>query len=97
MTKEPEKKPKDPDRVAAAYRGKMPKVVESPRWTLKPEDYQKWAKDLFVFMIPAMIAFLTVLQRGGTLEEAFIAVYTWLLMALMNLLQKFASDKKYIV
>lgn len=90
-------KTKDPEKVAAAYKGLMPKTVTSPRWKLQPEDYKKWARDIFIFSIPALIVALTVLQQGGTMQEASVAVYTWLLSALINLLQKLASEKTYIV
>lgn len=93
----PKKTQKDPEKVAAAYKGLMPKTVESPRWRLVPEDYKKWARDIFIFLIPAILAALTVLQSGGTPKEAAIAFYTLFLMILTNLLQKLASEKTYIV
>ena len=90
-------KQKDPAKVAAAYKGLMPDVVVSPKWQLKPDDYKKWARDIFIFSIPALIVFLTVLQQGGTVQEAGVAIYTWLLSALINLLQKLATEKKYVL
>lgn len=90
-------KKKDPEKVAAAYKGLMPKTVVSPKWRLTAPDWQKFGRDAFIFMIPALIVFLTVLQGGGTIEEAGVAVYTWILSMLINLLQKLANEKTYIV
>lgn len=87
---------KDPKKVAAAYKGLMPKTVTSPKWQLVPEDYKKFVRDMLIFLIPATIAFLTVLQRGGSIEEAGIAIYTWALSQAINLLQKWAGEKTYI-
>jgi hypothetical protein len=87
---------KDPAKVAAAYKGLMPKTVTSPKWKLIPEDYQKFMRDMLIFSIPAGIVFLTVLQQGGTVEEAGIAIYTWALSQAINLLQKWAGEKTYI-
>jgi len=90
-------KKKDPEKVAAAYKGLMPKTVTSQKWRLVPEDWQKFGKDALIFSIPALIVFLTVLQSGGTVEEAGVAVYTWILSMAINLLQKLAKEKTYIV
>jgi len=90
-------KKKDPEKVAAAYKGLMPKTVTSQKWRLVPEDWQKFGKDALIFSIPALIVFLTVLQGGGTVEEAGVAVYTWILSMAINLLQKLAKEKTYIV
>jgi hypothetical protein len=75
----------------------MPKTVVSPKWALVPEDYEKFVRDAFIFAIPALIVFLTVLQQGGSWEQAGVAVYTWFLSMLINLLQKIASEKTYVV
>ena len=92
----PKKAQKDPERVANAYKGLMKKQTTSPKWKLIPEDYQKWARDIFIFFIPAMIVALTVLQNAGSFREAMIAFWTWVISALINLLQKLASEKTYI-
>lgn len=87
---------KDPKKVAAAYKGLMPKTVTSPKWQLVPEDYKKFVRDMFIFSIPALIVFLTVIQQGGTVDEAGVALYTWALSQAINLLQKWAGEKTYI-
>lgn len=87
---------KDPAKVAAAYKGILNKTKVSPKYKLIDEDYRKFVKDALIFSIPAAIMFLTVLQRGGTLNEAAVAVYTWALGMAINLLQKWAGEKTYI-
>lgn len=87
---------KDPEKVAAAYKGLLAKVKVKPRYKLAPEDYKKFMRDAGIFLIPALIVFLTALQQGVPVKDALMAVYTWALGMGINLLQKWASEKTYV-
>lgn len=87
---------KDPNKVAAAYKGLLNKTVVSPKYALVEADYKKWLRDAFIFSIPALIVFLTALQQGLGIKDAALSVYTWALGMAINLLQKWAGEKTYI-
>ena len=97
MTKEPEKKPKNPARVAAAYKGIMPETETSPKWKLNKEDVNKWLRNAAIFFSLGVVLFLTQLQNGATMEQAINVFYYWFLSALIDLIRKWASEKTYIV
>jgi hypothetical protein len=56
---------------------------------MKKEFVLKWRQNTMLFFAPAALVFLTVIQSGGTLEDAFIAIYLWMLNTAIDLLKKF--------
>ncbi len=57
---------------------------------LSKEDVQKWAKNLLIFSIPAILAFLAALQTGG-FTFAIGAGYSALLAAGIDLFRKYSA------
>lgn len=92
----PRKAHKDPEKVANAYKGLMAKQTTSPKRKLIEADYQKWMKNAGIFLIPAVIIFLTALINGATIQEASIAIYLWFLNTLVDLLRKWQAEHKYV-
>lgn len=57
-------------------------------------DWKKWGKNTALFLAPAMIVFLSVLQADGTLDEAMVALKLWGLNVAIDLLRKFMATNK---
>lgn len=67
----------------------------SPKNKLIKQDMIKWTKNTLLFSSPAIIAFLTVLQGGGSFEFALGAGYSALTAAIIDLLKKFIAENEY--
>lgn len=91
----PKKQQKDPERVAAAYKGLMNKQVTSPKRKLVEADYRRWIRNAVVFLIPAVVVFLTALANGQDVQQAANVLYLWFLNTLIDLVQKWAKENKY--
>lgn len=92
----PRKAHKDPEKVANAYKGLMAKQKTSPKRKLIEADYQKWVKNTLIFLVPALIVFLTALLNGATLQQASVAIYLWLLNSTIDLLKKWVAENTYV-
>ena len=73
----------------------MAKVITSEAYTLIKQDVQKWFRNQAIFIVPALIVFLTAIQQGADVRVALLAVYTWALGALVDLLRKYANKNRY--
>lgn len=90
-------KKKDPEKVAAAYKGLIPKTAVSKKWHINQNDIEKWLRNAAIFFSLGAILFLTQLQQGASLEQAINVFYYWFLASLIDLIRKWASEKTYIV
>ena len=66
---------------------------QSDKYTLNKQDVFVWGKNTLIFATPALIIFLTQIQTGSTVEEAAIALKTWLLSTAIDLLRKFIAGR----
>lgn len=73
----------------------MAKVITSEAYKLIKQDFIKWFNNQKVFIIPALIVFLVAIQQGASLKEASLAVYTWALGAVLDILRKYVQENKY--
>ncbi len=67
--------------------------MNSNRFTLNQEDLKKVATNALIFSAPALLAFFTTLQATGSLKMAGVALYTWSLSTVVDLLRKFTEGK----
>lgn len=67
--------------------------VPSKRFTLNKEDVTKWLTNTAIFLAPALLVFLTAIQAGMPVKQAMLAVYTYLLNVVIDLLKKYVSGK----
>jgi hypothetical protein len=66
----------------------------SERFKLNKEDIKKWLKNAAIFLAPAALVFLAVLETGGTIEEGLIALKLWGINVLIDLIRKFLAGAK---
>lgn len=66
----------------------------SKRFALDREDVRKWLKNTAIFLAPAAIVFFDVLQAGGTMDEALIALKLWGFNVVVDILRKFLAGAK---
>lgn len=66
----------------------------SKRFSINKEDAKKWLKNALIFLAPAALVFLGVLETGGTWEEGLIALKLWGINVLIDLIRKFAAGDK---
>lgn len=66
----------------------------SQPFSLNRSDLLKIAKNAAIFSAPATLIFLTVIQKGGSINEAMIAVYGWLLNTAIDTLRKYLEGTK---
>lgn len=66
--------------------------LNSPRFQLNENDLHKWLYNAVVFLAPAALAFLLVIQNGGTAEEGLVALKLWGLNTTVDLLKKFIAQ-----
>lgn len=70
-------------------------IVKEANSMLLAPDWKRWAKNAFIFSVPALIVFLLVLQGGGTLKEAMVAIYGAIINALLDILRKYQAEVIY--
>lgn len=63
----------------------------SQKYTLNKQDMKKWGMNTLLFATPTLLAFLTALQNGGSMEFALGAAYSALLSSAIDLTKKFVS------
>jgi hypothetical protein len=74
----------------------MPKkIITSEAYQIIKQDVEKWLVNKAIFVIPALILFLTAIQQGQDVYTAFNAVWVWVLGAVIDLLRKYAQVRKY--
>lgn len=66
----------------------------SQPFQLNRSDLLKIAKNAAIFSAPAALIFLTIIQKGGSINDAMIAVYGWLLNTAIDTLRKYISGTK---
>lgn len=86
---------KDPEKVAAAYKGLLNQFVTSPEKALIGADYKKWAKNLLKFTLPIIGVFLAQLQMGVELKPALLVAGLALYGAVADLVNKWAGEDTY--
>lgn len=67
-------------------------MEKSGRVELNNEDVKKWVKNTIIFLAPALLVFLTAVQAGVPVQQALLAVYTYMLNVVIDLLKKFISS-----
>lgn len=65
---------------------------KSKRGVLTTEGIRLVAQNALIFAAPALLVFLTVIQSGGGIKEASVALYTWGLNTFIDLLRKIVAD-----
>ena len=68
--------------------------MKSKKFSLNKEEILKWLKNTLTFLAPALLVFLTVIQSGGTMNEALISLYLWGLNTAIDLLKKFIQKNE---
>jgi hypothetical protein len=58
--------------------------------SLSKDDWKKWGRNVFIFAIPALLAFLTALQTGNFMF-AIGALYQVVIASLIDLLRKYSA------
>lgn len=61
----------------------------STKKRLKKMNWKRWGRNLLLFSAPALLALLTALQGGSSLEFALGAAYSAFLGSLIDLVSKF--------
>lgn len=65
----------------------------SKRWDLNDQDLKRVLQNGIIFAAPALLVFFSVLQAGGTFKEASVALYTWCLSTVVDVLRKWSAGK----
>lgn len=71
-------------------------VTKEANSPLLSQDWQRWAKNVFIFSSPAVLVFLIALQSGATVQQAAVALYGAVINAVIDLIKKFQAEVKYI-
>lgn len=66
-------------------------MIQSNKDSLNWNDLRKWGKNSFLFSIPALLAYLTALQSGGSMSFAAGAAYSAILASSIDLLRKYSA------
>lgn len=67
--------------------------MPSKKYSLDELDIQKWIKNIVLFSIPCIVAFLGQLQAGKTVAEAIPFLYIAFINALMDLMKKYSDGE----
>lgn len=67
----------------------------SKQGQLIKQDLMKWGKNTFLFLLPAIIMFLSAIQTGVPLKDALYLIYLWGLNVSIDLLKKLEGTTKY--
>ena len=67
--------------------------METQRFTLNEDKAMKVSKNAVIFLAPAVLVFLVVIQSGGSMDEALMALKLWTLNTTIDILRKFISGK----
>lgn len=68
--------------------------MQSKKLSLNSTDIKKWATNTLLFSSPAILALLSSLQAGQSLDFALGAAYSAILAASIDLLRKFIGGVK---
>jgi len=68
--------------------------MNSGRFELKVDDWQRWAKNALKFLLPALLLFMGALKTGTPLRDALWIAYLYLFNVVYDLLNKWVSDNK---
>jgi len=63
------------------------------RYTFNQEKILKVVRNAAIFLAPAALVFLIVIQMGGSLDEALIALKLWGLNTAIDVIRKFIAGK----
>ena len=74
----------------------MPKAkkITSQRWRLNKQDVAKWAKNAFIFSIPALLVLLASFQEIVPRDASWGVLALYIINVLTDLLRKFANETK---
>jgi hypothetical protein len=67
--------------------------MQSKKYTLNAEDKAKILKNAQLFLLPALLVFLTAIQQGMPVKQALISVYLWALNTLIDVIKKYTQGK----
>jgi hypothetical protein len=67
--------------------------MPSKRYSLDEVDLEKWTKNVILFSIPCLVAFLTEVQSGKTITEALPYIYIAFINALIDILKKWQAGE----
>lgn len=67
--------------------------MTSKKFTLNEEEKKKIFDNAKLFLIPALLVFLTSIQAGMPVKDALMAVYLWALNTLIDVLKKYTQGK----
>jgi len=54
-------------------------------------DWNKWSKNVALFLAPAILLFLLSIESGHTLEESYLVLKLWVLNSSIDLVRKFIA------
>jgi len=68
--------------------------MKSIKYTLNAEEKAKILKNAQIFILPALLVFLTAIQQGVPVKQALISVYLWALNTLIDVIKKYLQGKQ---
>ena len=71
------------------------KYIISPKWTIKKEDLLKWAKNAFIFSVPAIIVLVSSFQDIIPQDASYGVVVLYIINIVIDFLRKFAQENRY--
>ena len=71
------------------------KYIVSPQWNIKKEDLKKWAKNAFIFSIPAIVVLIASFKEVVPQDASYGVVVLYLINVAVDFLRKFAEENKY--
>lgn len=87
---------KNPEKVAAAYKGLLGKYVVSQTKRMTEEDWRRWALNLLKFSAPILAIFFGLLAEGVSVQKALpVALYA-LYAALSDFFNKWKAETVYV-
>ncbi len=73
-----------------------PSSVNSGPFHLGQKDVLKFIDDATYFFVPGAVIFIGAIQMGVPTKDAFIALWTWFLSQVANLLRKWYTNHKTV-
>lgn len=68
-------------------------MAASKQWNVNRADLERVARNALIFLAPVAIVVIDILQRGGNVEEIFVAVKVWALGVALDFFRKLQASK----
>jgi hypothetical protein len=69
------------------------KTVVSKRFTLSPEQREKWIYNATKYFAVAALMFFMSIQSGATIEQSLLVIKVWAVNTIVDVLTKFVENK----